>query len=217
MISKDVAVDLTWLNDAFAKDFLDELEAACCLTEGQAKMLLSENTYSYHMQMYPNLQRNFNNIVTWNFRGRSLLSFIDKAIEKNIPNFRRRYLLEQCNNLYLNLSPKDKEKFISAYYYISQELKLNVFPPSNHADSPKASIPWKKNSEVNNNHLWRKNAAHIYFELGLDKADITEEKKSQKVAAEMKKRHDAGETGMTTRSKKLPDAESIRRLVIVYL
>lgn len=217
MENKRAMLDLAWLDDAFSKDFVDELEAACCLTDGQSKLLLSESTYSYHMQIYPNLQRNFNNIVTWNIRGCSLLSFIDKAIEKNLPNFRRKYLLKQCNNLYLNLSPKDKEKFISAHYYISRELKLNVLPLGNHADSPETSIPWKKNAERNNKHLWRRNAAHIYFELELDKSDITEERKARNVAVEMKKRHDAGKPGMTSRSGKIADAESIRRLVIVDL
>lgn len=218
MKSENLIQDLAWLDDAFSKDSVSDLEAACCLTEGQCKMFLSESTYYYHMQMYPNLQRNFNIIVTWNLHRCSLLGFIEKAIEKNLPNFRRKYLLKQCNNLYLNLLPLDKEKFISAYYRISKELKLNVLPLDNHADLPKTAIPWKKNAARNNSHLWRKNAAYLYFELGLDKADITEERKAQKIEVEMKNRHLAGEPGMTMRGgKKIPDAESIRRLVIVDL
>jgi hypothetical protein len=219
MESGDISLNLVWLDDAFAKDWVDELEAACCLTEGQDKLLLSDTTYSYHMQMYPNLQRNFNIVVGWNLHSGSLLSFIEKAIEKNITNFRRKYLLKRCNNLYLNLPPNEKEKFVAAYYFISKELKLNVSPSSNNVDLPNvSSIPWKKNAERNNNNFWRKSAAHIYFELGLNKTDITVERKAKKVEEEMKKRHDAGEKGMTIRGgKKLPDAESILRLVITDL
>lgn len=52
MECKNVPPSLTWLDDAFVKDYVDELEAACCLTEGQDKLLLSDGTYFYQMQPY---------------------------------------------------------------------------------------------------------------------------------------------------------------------
>lgn len=65
---------------------------------------------------------------------------------------------------------------------------------------------------------WKENAAIIYKELRIGREHLSDEQMANKVEEEMKKKHVAGETGMTKRGgKKIPAAESIRRHVIQKL
>jgi hypothetical protein len=128
MESGNVTLNLVWLDEAFSKDYVDELEAACCLTDDQKTVYFGTEVSGDFVkyQTHPNLRKNYNTIITWRLRGYDLLSFIDKAIAKNLQNLRRMLLLEKCKEHFLNLSDEEQKKFIANYFYISRELELSI-------------------------------------------------------------------------------------------
>ncbi|HSW69286.1 MAG TPA: hypothetical protein VLI69_03880 [Gammaproteobacteria bacterium] len=242
MFGENVTHNLTWIDDAFSKEYVDILEAACCLTAGQNKVYFAykEDGYFIDQQIHPILRTNYRVITTWRLRGDSLLRFIDKAISKNLQNFRRELLLSKCKEIFFNMSPADQKQFISDNYYISRELNLMVsndnandvnqlahfdqkqFPSNNYFLPPGLGLD---NDGANNSnqspetesldedeYLWVPYAKRIYSELELDKSPLNMEKRAKKVQKEMKIRFDAGDKNMAKRGgKEVPSTSTILR------
>lgn len=128
MGSKAIVNDLLWIDEAFSKNYVDELEAACCLTEGQNRVYFGDKVSGYFVdyQVHSNLRRNYRVITTWNFPRRCLFDFIDKAIAKNLQSFRKEFLLKKCYESFLTMSFDSQKRFKVDYYYISCALDLMV-------------------------------------------------------------------------------------------
>ena len=62
MESGNVTLNLVWLDEAFSKDYVDELEAACCLTDDQKTVYFGTEVSSDFVkyQTHPNLRKNYN-------------------------------------------------------------------------------------------------------------------------------------------------------------
>lgn len=198
--------NLVWLDEAFAKDYVDELEAACCLTEGQNRVYFGykESSNFVEYDINPILRSNYRVICTWKLRGQSLLAFIDKAILINLQNFRRKFLLEKCKELFFNMSPADQSRFISDYYYISRELSLSV--------TKEDANPIEQELIDEVEYAWVPYAKNVYNELELHKSNLSMEQRATKVETEMKKRFVDGDKNMAKRGgKEVPSSSTILR------
>lgn len=200
-----VVNNLIWIDEAFSKDYVDELEASCCLTEGQNKVYFGDKVSSYFVdyEIHPHVRRMYNVIITWNFSRRCLFDFINRAIAKNLQNFRRELLLEKCAEIFLNMPPDDKGKFISDYFYISQELELitnSTIGSESNLDQSQKTYPWVPY------------AIAIYKELLHKNQNLSVERMSMLIHEEMKKKLLDGNKEMAKRGGKLaPSADSIAR------
>lgn len=203
----EVAVNnLIWIDEAFSKDSVDQLEAACCLTDGQNRVYFGNKVTSSFVDydMHPNLRRNYRVIQTWGLRGYCLLEFIDKAISKRLQNFRRELLLEKGEDIFLNMSPDDQGKFISNYFYIYRELELTI---KNNTFGSKPNLELSEKT-----YQWVPHAIDIYKELRPKNEDLSIEDISKLIHAEMKKKFLAGDEKMAKRGgKDVPSADSIAR------
>jgi hypothetical protein len=213
MLTEGEVNNLIWIDEAFSKDYVDELEAACCLTEGQNRVCFGDKVDGYFIdnEVHPNLRANYRVILTWRLRGYSLLIFIDKAISKNVQNLRRELLLQKCEELFLSMSPADQTRFISEYYYIAHALNLVV-------KSEDAIGAGKHEPLLDEEYPWVVHARKIYYELGLEKSHLNMDQRAVKVENEMNNRLSKGEKEMAKQGgRKAPASLTIRRHALINL
>lgn len=226
MKSENVIPDLTWLDEAFSKGVVDDLEAACCLAGYSQYEIRIDGSVTSIYKLYPIdihhpiVSKIYEIIMTWPnvTRCKPLLWYIEQAVIRSTPYVSYDLLLTKCKENQFRI-----KECIDNYPMLAEKIGLlNAKHATEEKNSEEIKQPVVDAEHKNNKELsdlgWKKKAKEIYHELGLEKSHLSLEQKSEKIRKEMKSRHDAGQLEMTKRGgKKIPSADSIRRHVLIYL
>ena len=235
MGNNEAIEDLIWLDELLAKGVVSELEAACCLAGygNQNDVKISSDAPhpdNLHWSdiINPVVSKLYEIITSWPnvTRYKPLLWYIEQAVIKKMPHVRYDLLLPKCKE-----NEYRCKECIDEYPELAKKLGLttNNFIESNEVSLPSEKIDVKMNEllvlpknqqseSLSPDNLWKKSALTIYNELRKGRERLSSVTMSRLVEKEMKKRHEAGEKGMTKRGgREVPAASSIRRSALKKL
>lgn len=125
MENRNVTYNLDWIDEAFLKDYVDELEAACCLTDGQTEVYISNKVTKKDIEyINSKVRTNYEFIQAWQLGRMPFFSFFDKALEQNVPYLRWFTLLKKCEEFLLNSTEEKQNAFIKKYPNIDSRLRM---------------------------------------------------------------------------------------------